>query len=71
MKKQIGKLYVSRHTEKRGNEIIDFELVVLCTGLGISERTYSEVVIKQTDDTSDSKLGDYSDSWTWHPDIFT
>ncbi len=71
MKKQIGKLYVSRHTENRNNIIMNFELVIFCTGLGKSEKTYSGVVVKQTDDTSDIKLGDYSDVWTWHSDVFT
>ena len=70
MEKQIGKLYVSRHTERRNDVDKDFKLVILCTGAGKGDRTFSGVVVEQTDEFSDHCLGNYSETWTWHPDIF-
>ena len=54
MKKQIGKLYAIG------------QLVILCTGLGKSDRTFSGVVIQQEDKFSDFQVGDYSETWTWN-----
>ena len=63
MEKQIGKLYASI------SPLGDF-MVILCTGFGKSEKTFSGVVIKQSDKFSDHRVGDYSESWTWHPNVF-
>jgi hypothetical protein len=52
MEKEVGKLYVSGKT------------VILCTGSGTSERTFSGVVVKQKDPTSYHQVGDHSNSWT-------
>lgn len=53
MEKVVGKLYSSSGT------------VVLCTGMGASEKRFSGVVVKKLDPTSDFNVGDYSDTWTW------
>ena len=70
MEKQIGKLYGSSHDERRNGKLHHFELVIFCTGYGRSRKTFSGVVVKQTDDFSDHKLGNCSDTWTWNEDIF-
>ena len=57
MEKQIGKLYVSKHTERRNGLDMVFKLVVLCTGEGRSESRFSGVVVEQTDDFSDHSCG--------------
>ncbi len=50
--KEKGKMYVSG------------KCVILCTGPGKSEKTFSGVVVKQKDPLSDFQVGDYSDTWT-------
>lgn len=62
MEKEIGKLYAS--ISPLGNS-----MVILCTGYGLTEKRFSGVVLKQSDKFSDHRVGDYSDSWTWHPSV--
>lgn len=52
MNKDIGKIYNSGRT------------YIMCTGSGKSEKTFSGVVVRQDDLTSDHKVGDYSTTWT-------
>ena len=70
MEKQIGKLYVSEHKELRDNKKIIYKLVILCTGLSDSSRRFEGVVLQQTDDYSDHRVGNYSKSWTWNIDMW-
>lgn len=58
MEKQIGKLYSAG------------TLVVMLTGLELSEKRFAGVVVEQTDPSRDSQVGDYSQSWTWDCDVF-
>ena len=64
MNKIKGKLYSNVHTELRSGKKQIFTTVLLCTGPGRTDRTLSGVVVKQTDNLSDFKLGLYSDTWT-------
>lgn len=67
MEKVVGKLYVSKHKERRSGRLKTHKLIVLCTtGVSTSLKTFSGVVVKQTDETSDYKVGDSSTSWTSH-----
>lgn len=52
MNKEVGKVYTTGKT------------YVLCSGPGKSEKTFSGVVVKQTDETSDHYVGSYSSTWT-------
>ena len=70
MEKKIGKLYSRTHKENRNGKCQIFMLVLLCTGMGKSDKTVSGVVIKNTDTFSDSHVGAYSDSWTWCNDFW-
>jgi hypothetical protein len=68
MKIEIGKLYVSRHTETRDGTPIEFELVLFATGSDVKPRwgnydTISGVVVKNTDPFSDHQVGNFSHTW--------
>lgn len=52
MSKEVGKVYCTDRT------------YVLCTGVGCSEETFSGVVVKQTDKTSEHVVGLHSNGWT-------
>lgn len=52
MTKEVGKVYTTGRT------------YILCTGLGQTEKVFSGVVVKQTDETSDHQVGVYSSTWT-------
>lgn len=58
MEKEKGKLYSSGKT------------VIMCTGEGTSDNRFAGVVVEQLDPTSDHRVGNYSNGWTWHPDVF-
>ena len=52
MQKEVGKVY---HNERTW---------VLCTALGNSPSTFSGFVVKQTDPTSEHRIGYHSNDWT-------
>jgi len=52
MSKDIGKVYSSGRT------------YIMCTGPGKLEKTFSGVVVRQDDETSDHQVGNYSTTWT-------
>jgi len=65
MEKKIGKLYSHTHTENRNDKKIIYRIIIMCTGMGDSDRKISGVVVDQTDEFSDFQIGDYSNSWTF------
>ena len=52
MTKEVGKVYNSNRT------------YVLYTGPGSSDKTFSGVVVRQEDETSEHQVGRYSTGWT-------
>lgn len=61
MEKQIGKFYSKNNGE----------MIIVCTGFGISERTISGTVIYNTNPSNVFNVGVHSDSWTFHEDYLT
>jgi len=52
MNKEVGKVYNNNRT------------YILYTGPGTSDKTFSGVVVRQDDKTSEHQVGSYSTSWT-------
>lgn len=52
MKQNVGVVYHNNRT------------FILCTGVGKTDEFFSGVVVKQNDESSNHKVGDYSSTWT-------
>jgi len=64
MDKQIGKLYSHSYKERKNGKLKIYHTIVMCTtGFNTNLNTFSGVVVKQTNNTSDHRVGDFSNGW--------